>query len=73
MQSSLVTIEVAFNAKIPVLYSIFVINMYSLHSDIRKKHFRFTLLYPIIHYTHVRYIEVRLFYTLEIGLYCRCS
>lgn len=33
---------------------------YLLHADICKKHFRFTLLYPIIHYVHVHFIVVQL-------------
>lgn len=47
VQSSL---EAASGKKIPSLYPLLVISMYSLNDHIGDKHFKFTSLYPIIRY-----------------------
>lgn len=44
--------------KIPSLYPMFLIRMFSLHSDVNKEYFKFTPLHPIIHFIRARYILV---------------
>lgn len=39
----------------------FAIGIYSLHADIKERHYRFTLLYLMIHYFRVRYIAAQLY------------